>query len=140
MANISLFDPMTQQINKLFHNLALHEWPFEKNLEGAVKIDLSEDGKQYIVRADLPGVRKEDIQVDLDGNRVTISAHTQSVKEEKSGETVIHSERYEGKVYRSFSLDSGIDDVHANATYKDGVLELRLPKKSDGKNKRLSIG
>lgn len=139
MTNISLFDPMTQQINKLFHNLVPRDWPLEKNFGAEMKVDLSEDGKQYIVRADLPGVKKEDIQVDVDGNRVTICGQTRSFKEEKSGETVIHSERYEGKIYRSFSLDGAIDDAHAEASFKDGVLELKLPKKNDGKNKRLQI-
>jgi HSP20 family protein len=139
MTNISLLDPMTQQINRIFHNLVPREWPFEKTFGGEMKIDLSEDKQNYIVRADLPGVNKEDIQVEIDGNRVTISAHTQSVKEEKKGETVIHSERYEGKIYRSFSLDGGIDQAHAEAAFKNGVLELKLPKKNDGGNRQLKI-
>jgi HSP20 family protein len=139
MANISLFDPMTTQFSRLFHNLVPHDWPFDKDFGGDMKLDVSEDGKQYIVRADLPGVKKEDIHVEIDGNRVIIRAHTESLKEEKKGETVIHSERYEGKVYRSFSLDGGIDQAHAEAAFKNGVLELRLPKKNEGGNKQLKI-
>lgn len=139
MANISLFDPMSSQFSRLLHNLVPRDWPFDKELGGDMKIDVSEDGRQYIVRADLPGVKKEDIHVDIDGNRVAIRAHTESVKEEKKGETVIHSERYEGKVYRSFALDGGIDQAHAEASFKNGVLELRLPKKSDGGTRQLKI-
>jgi HSP20 family protein len=140
MTNISLFDPMTQQINRLFHNLVPREWPFEKPFGGDMKIDLSEDKNHYIVRADLPGAKKDDIQVEIDGNRVTISAHTESVKEEKKGETVIHTERYEGRIYRSFSLETGVDQAHAEATYRDGVLELKLPKKNDtGSSKLIKI-
>jgi HSP20 family protein len=140
ITNISLFDPMTQQINRMFHNLVPREWPFDKPFGGDMKIDLSEDKQHYLVRADLPGVKKDDIHVEIDGNRVTISAHTESVKEEKKGETVIHSERYEGKVYRSFSLEGGVDQEHAEASYKNGVLELKLPKKSDaGSSRHLKI-
>lgn len=139
MANLSLFDPMTNQISRLFHNLAPRDWPFDKELSGGMKIDLSEDDRQYIVRADLPGVKKEDIFVEVDGNRVAIRAHTESVKEERKGETVIHSERHEGRIYRSFSLDCGIDQAHAEAAFKNGVLELKLPKKSDGGHKTLKI-
>jgi len=139
MTNITLFDPMTNQLNKFFHNWMPREWPFDKELGSDMKIDLSEDKKHFTVRADLPGVKKEDIQVDIDGNRIAISAQAKSFKEEKKGETVIYSERYEGKVFRSFALNSDVDESKAEASYKDGVLELRLPKKSNGKSKRLSI-
>ncbi|HSB98028.1 MAG TPA: Hsp20/alpha crystallin family protein [Spongiibacteraceae bacterium] len=139
MANITLFDPMTTQLNKFLQSWLPREWPLEKEFGSDMKIDLSEDEKHYTVRADLPGVKKEDIQVEVDGNRVAIGAQMKSFKEEKKGETVIHCERYEGKVFRSFSLGSDVDDSKAEASYKDGVLELRLPKKSNGKSKRLSI-
>lgn len=139
MANLSVFDPMTNQINRLFHNMIPRDWPFDKNFNGDMKIDVSEDDHQYIVRADLPGVTKEDIHVEIDRNRVAISAHTETVKEEKKGENVIHSERYEGRVYRSFSLGSGIDQMHAEAVYRNGVLELKLPKKNDDSGKLLKV-
>lgn len=139
MANITLFDPMTTQMNRFFRNWLPREWPLEKEISYDVRVDLSEDEKSYIVRADLPGVNKQDIHVDIDGNRVSISAQMKSVKEEKKGESVVHSERYEGNVFRSFSLDSDIDESNASASYKDGVLELTLPKKAGAKGKRLSI-
>jgi len=139
MANISLFDPMTTQMNRLFRNWLPREWPLDKEIGYDVRVDLSEDARTYIVRADLPGVKKEDIHVDIDGNRISISAQMKSEHEEKKGESVVHTERYEGNVFRSFSLDSDIDEAKADASYKDGVLELRLPKKAGAKGKRLTI-
>lgn len=139
MANISLFDPMTHPMNRLLRTWLPREWPLDKEIGYDVRVDLSEDAKTYIVRADLPGVKKEDIQVDIDGNRISISARMKSEHEEKKGESVVHTERYEGNVFRSFSLDSDIDEAKAQASCKDGVLELRLPKKAGAKGKRLTI-
>lgn len=138
MANLSLFDPMTTQMNRFLQNFGIKPWPFEEQ-RLQMKIDVNEDDKNYIVRADIPGVKKEDIKVDIDGNRVAISAEVKSFKEEKKDEKVIHSERYEGQIYRAFTLDGGINKDAAQAKYTDGVLELTLPKSSSGSNKRLTI-
>lgn len=140
MANLSLFDPMTTQMNKFFQNFGLKPGFIGEDSRLDIKLDLSEDEKNYIVRAEIPGVKKEDIKVDVDGNRVSISAEVKSLKEEKKNETVIHRERYEGKVFRSFTLDSNVDHETAQAAYKDGVLELTLPKSGSAKSKRLTIG
>ncbi len=140
MANLSLFDPMTAQMNKFFQNLGLKPSLLGDEQRLDMKLDLSEDDKNYIVRAEIPGAKKEDIKVDIDGNRVSISAEIKTFKEEKKNETVIHSERYEGKVFRSFTLDSSVNEETAQAAYKDGVLELTLPKINSAKSKRLTIG
>ena len=138
MANLSLFDPMTTQMNRLMQSFGMKPWQFEdQRLQ--MKLDVSEDDKNYIVRADIPGVKKEDIKVDIDGNQVSISAEVKSFKEEKKNETVIHSERYEGQVFRSFTLDCAVDQEKAQAKYQDGLLELTLPKTSNGKSRRLAI-
>lgn len=139
MANISLFDPMTNQMNKFLQNFGLKPTLLGAEERLDIKLDLSEDDKNYIVRAEIPGAKKEDIKVEVDGSRVSISAEIKSFKEEKKNERVIHSERYEGKAFRSFTLDSAVDEGAAQASYKDGVLELRLPKIGNGKTKRLSI-
>lgn len=138
MTNLSLFDPMTTQMNRFLQNFGLKPFQFEDD-RLQMKIDVSEDEKNFVVRADIPGAKKEDIKVDIDGNRISISAEAKSLKEEKKDEKVIYSERYEGQVYRSFTLDSAIDEAKAQANYKNGVLELTLPKSSNGKVKRLSI-
>lgn len=103
------------------------------------KMDVKENDKAYTVHADLPGVKKEDIHVSIEGNTVAISAETRSESEQKEGEKVLKRERSHGKVYRSFSLGADIDEAAATARYNDGVLELVLPKKTAAASKRLTV-
>ena len=105
-----------------------------------IKIDLSEHDDSYMVKAEIPGVRKEDIDVRIDRNQVTISAEVKREKEEKKDGRVLRSEREYGFASRSFALASDIDDAKADAKYANGVLELRLPKKATSSSKKLSIG
>jgi HSP20 family protein len=91
------------------------------------------------VRAEIPGARKEDIKVQVDGNRVTISAETKRDKEEKKGDKVIYRECYEGSSYRSFFLDSDVDEAGADAKYENGMLELTLPKKKGSSAKQVQV-
>jgi HSP20 family protein len=102
-------------------------------------MDVKEDGDNYLVHAELPGVKKEDIHVVVDGNQVSISAEVKHEKEIKEGDRVLRSERYFGKVSRSFQLGQDIDDAKAAAKFNDGVLELTLPKRAAVANKRLAI-
>ncbi len=104
-----------------------------------IKLDVQEDDVQYKVKAEIPGVKKEDIHIDIDGNIVSISAEIQRDEEEKEDTKVIRSERYFGKALRSFSLDRDVDEAKADATYKDGVLALVLPKKEGNHSKRLEV-
>ena len=139
MANISIYDPFGTRFNRLMSNFFSHPALLDEKEGIALKLDVSEDDNNYVVRADVPGVKKEDIKIDIDGNVVSISAEMKRTKEEKKGENVVHSERYEGKVFRSFSLDRNIDEARAQAKYSDGVLELTLPKKGNGSGKRLTV-
>jgi HSP20 family protein len=104
-----------------------------------VKIDVTETDAAYTVKAELPGVDKNDIDVKIDGNLVSINAKAERNKELKEGERVIRSERYSGAISRSFSLASDIDEGAATAQYQDGVLTLTLPKKAPSAQKRLQI-
>ncbi|MCX7897183.1 MAG: Hsp20 family protein [Rhodocyclaceae bacterium] len=105
----------------------------------SIKVDVKEREKDYLVQAELPGVKKEDIHVTIDGDVVSISAERKEEKEVKEGERVIRSERYFGKVSRSFQLGHEIDEAAAKAKFVDGVLELTLPKKAAAQVKRLAI-
>jgi HSP20 family protein len=89
--------------------------------------------------AELPGVKKEDIKVNIDGDAVSITAEARVEKEAKEGERVLHSERFVGKVSRAFRLAEEIDESRASAKYSDGVLELTLPKKAAPAAKQLTI-
>ena len=101
---------------------------------------MSEHDDSYMVKADIPGVRKEDIDVRIDRNQVTISAEVKQEKEEKKDGRVLRSERQYGFASRSFALASDIDDTQADAKYQNGVLELRLPKKATSSSRKLSVG
>jgi HSP20 family protein len=104
-----------------------------------IKMDVKEDGKAYTVHAEIPGVSKDNIHVEIEKNRVSISAEVKKESEQKQGETVLRSERYFGSVSRSFTLEDEIDEAAANAKYTDGVLELTLPKKATVTAKKLTI-
>lgn len=105
----------------------------------AIRLDVEETEQAYTLSAEIPGVRKEDIKVDIDGNRVAISAERQRESEEKKGNS-LRSERSWGRQYRSFTLETPVDDSKAEAKYDNGVLKLVLPKKADGNGRRLTVG
>lgn len=117
----------------------LRRWLTELPAEPTIKLDVTEDDKAYHVKAELPGVKKEDIAVDIDGDQVSVTAEVKREKEEKKGETVVHTERYYGKQYRSFSLGQDIARDKAEAKFQDGVLELTLPKSGTSSSQRLAI-
>ncbi|RXZ43717.1 Hsp20/alpha crystallin family protein [Crenobacter cavernae] len=94
-----------------------------------IKLDVKEDDKTYTVEVELPGVKKEDIHVEIDGNTVSISAEVRQENELKEGEKLLRSERYFGQASRSFQLACSVDEQAASARFQDGVLELTLPKR-----------
>ncbi len=104
-----------------------------------MKMDLTENETGYIVKAEIPGVNKEDITVTVDGGVVSISADVKREKEDKEGEKVLRSERYFGSVARSFTLPMDIDMAKATASYDGGVLTLMLPKAPGTTSTRLAI-
>jgi HSP20 family protein len=108
-------------------------------MEPQIKMDVKEADDQYLIKAEIPGVKKDDIHVTVEGNRVSISAEVKKEKEEKEGERVIRSERSYGMASRSFSLADEVDQSKVQAKYTDGVLELTLPKKPGSTRKEISI-
>jgi HSP20 family protein len=103
-----------------------------------IRIDVSEDEKAYRVEADLPGVKKDDINVSVEGRQVEFSAEARH-KVEKKRESFLYTERSEGRVYRSFTLPSEIDSKAVEARYDGGVLSLILPKKDNGRSNRIAV-
>jgi HSP20 family protein len=136
--NLARVDPFGD-IDDLFKGFFMRPVLFEGQPQMQIKVDVKEDDKAYTVHADIPGVKKDDIQVSIDGNQVSISAESRMEKEEKKGEKVIRSERYCGKVARSFTLAHDVDEAKSQAKYADGVLELTLPKKAASSTKKLAI-
>lgn len=107
--------------------------------EPRIRMDVTENEASYTVKAEIPGVRKEDIKVDIDGNRVSIDVSARREKVEKDGEAVVRSERYAGRQFRSFTVAHDIDETRTEARYLDGVLELKLPKRSGSSAKRVVV-
>jgi HSP20 family protein len=103
------------------------------------RMDVTENDKEYQVLADLPGVKKEDINITINGNEVAVSAEVKHEKDVKSDETVLRAERYYGTIQRAFSLGQEVDEATAQAKFNDGVLELTLPKKTVAAAKRLAV-
>ena len=92
-----------------------------------------------IVAADLPGFRKEDIAVEIDGARVTITAESKSERSPSEGDRILYTERQIGRAVRSFELGAEIDQDNSVARYADGVLTLTLPKKVVETRKLLTV-
>ena len=137
MSNIVRADPFDVAFRDFFRNM-LRPTRLDLETEPDFRLDLKETDKAYTVHAELPGVRKEDIDVTIDGNVVSIRAEVRREKEEK-GETMLRSERYYGAMARTFTLASEVDEKSATAKYADGVLELVLPKKPGGASRKLPV-
>jgi HSP20 family protein len=104
-----------------------------------LKIDVTEQANGFKVLAEIPGVKKDDIQVNVDGDQVSITAEVKREKDVKEGERLVHTERYFGKASRAFRLGYEIDEGKVQAKYNDGVLELTLPKKQTPAAQRITI-
>ena len=139
MANILRYNPADEAFDDLFRGFFMRPVRFEGQPEVQIKMDVSEDDKAYTVHAEIPGVKKDDIHVTIDGNQVAISAEVKNEKEVKEGGKVLRSERYYGKVSRAFTLGQDVDEAAAQAKYNNGVLELTLPKKAATASKKLTI-
>ena len=142
MANVTRFDPFNELVDDLFKGFLVRPVSYENGRGDAlprVKVDVAEKNGAYLVSAELPGVKKEDIHVNIDGAQVTLEAEVKREKEASKDERVLHSERVYGKVVRSFTLPQEVDESKAEAKFKDGVLELTLPKKAAAQHKQISI-
>ena len=144
MANITRFDPFKElarmdPFGEGWPRIVRRWLPENAAVEPAIKIDVTEDDKAFHVKAEMPGVKKEDIEIQVEGNEVSLSAEVKRETEEKKGETVVHSERYYGKQYRSFTLAKNIDREKAEAVFKDGVLDLTLPKAVAARTEKITV-
>jgi HSP20 family protein len=131
LTDLARFEPM-RSVEDFFRDIYFKHALREQDAPAPIRLDVSETAQAYTVRAEMPGLKKENIQIDLDGNRVSISAEARRDSEKKEGATVLRTERYIGQQFRSFTLAQEIDDAKAHATYRDGVLELTLPKRPNG--------
>jgi HSP20 family protein len=143
MASVVRYDPfdLVEGMMKSMLRPLAYEVTREADGEmGTIPIDVAEDDRCYTVWAELPGVKKEQVTVSIVGNEVSLAAEIKPEKEaEQAGEKPLRSERRYGKVFRSLRFAAEIDEANAEAKYRDGVLQLTLPKKESDQVKRLTI-
>lgn len=140
MQNLISYDPRTDTgFDELFRGF------FKPvRLEGVptpptIKMDVIETESGYLVHSEMPGVKKQDIDVSIEGNQVTITAEVRRESEKKDGDRLLRSERYFGNIYRSFTLPAELDEAACEAKYDNGVLELKLVHKAAAPGKRVAI-
>jgi HSP20 family protein len=138
MNALTRFEPLDQFFPELFRRAV---WPLRgaEDAPGDIRLDVTEKDKLYEVRAQIPGAKKEDIRVKVDGNFVSISAEVRQEKEEKSGGRVVLRETYQGSASRGFSLAHEIDAKGVVAKLEDGVLKLTLPKREGSNGRAIEI-
>jgi HSP20 family protein len=140
MVSITRYSPFDEAFDDLFRGFFVRPVSYEAPAGAAqFRVDVSEDEKTYQIRAEIPGVKKEDISVTIDGDTVAISAEVKNEKDVKNGERVLRSERYYGKLYRAFTLGQAVEEAGTSAQYANGVVELTLPKKAAAQAKRITI-
>jgi len=140
MANMARFTPFDDAFDDIFRGFLVRPASYDGPSGAAqFRVDVAENDNAYVLRAEIPGVKKDDIQITIDGDTVAVSAEVKNEKDVKNGDRVLRSERYYGKVYRAFTLGQPVDEASAAAKYADGVLELTLPKKAAVQAKRITI-
>src|SRR6266852_743738 len=141
MVNITRFNALEDAFENLFRGVPVWLPNPETRAPASTqfRMDVTENEQEYQVLAELPGVKKEEISVTINGNEVAVSAEVKHEKDVENGETVLRAERYYGKIQRAFALGQEVDEATAQAKYNDGVLELTLPKKAVAAAKRLTV-
>jgi HSP20 family protein len=136
MRALKLFEP---DFPSAFKGMLAPMWVDTEMAPPSIKVDVKENGECYTVKADMPGVAKEDIRVDVDGNMVTIAAEVRREKTDEKEGKVLRSERYVGAMTRAFTLPMDVDVDKTEAKYADGVLMLTLPKHKGAPTHRVAI-
>jgi len=141
MFNITRFNPIDDAFDSLIRGVPV--WlPNPERREAApaqFRMDVTENEREYQVLAEMPGLKKDEISITINGNEVSVSAELKHEKDVKKDDTVLRSERYFGKMQRAFTLGHEVDEANAQAKYTDGVLQLTLPKKTSTSAKKLAV-
>ena len=140
---VASFDPVAT-FEDMFRGLRSHPLWNQMEPTPLIRLDVAEDEKSFLVRAEMPGISKDDIEISVEGNQVAISAEVKretgrGTGKKDSERMHLHTERYYGRIYRAFTLPNELNSAEADARYEDGVLTLTLPKKSNGGGRRLTV-
>ncbi len=133
----SLFDDFFRDVAPGFYVKPLHGDPLPS--AGQIRMDVKENGDAYTVSAEIPGVRKEDIHVTIEGGMVMVRAEVKQEDSQTQDDKLLRSERYFGSVSRGIQLPQDVDQGQAKAKYDNGVLMLTLPKKQGKGGQKLRI-
>lgn len=145
-SNLTKFDPFSDlspfdafgNMDDFFREFSLLPPMRAMRAEPRIRADVAETEQAYTVKAEIPGVKKEDIKIAVEGNRVAINAEVREEKDERTT-GMVRSERYYGKHSRSFTLPQEVDESKAEAKYENGLLMLTLPKKAGTGAKQLTV-
>ena len=141
MANLVRLDPFADPLEDLFRGFFVRPMNLESSPRAPAqfRMDVTENEREYRVFAEIPGIKKEDINVTINGSEVTVSAEVKNERDVKENGALLRSERYYGKTQRVFSLAQEVDEASAEAKYTDGVLQLTLPKKAVVAARKLAV-
>jgi HSP20 family protein len=137
MTRGSLFDEFFRDMSPGFYIRPLHDEGLPDPVQ--IRMDVKESDGAYLVQAEIPGVRKDDIHVAIEGNVLTVSAEVKQEDVQAQNERVLRSERYYGSVSRGVQLPYEIDQTQSKAKYDNGVLTLTLPRKQGNGSQQLKI-
>jgi len=133
------FGNLTRGIDRFFGDFEPFGTLSQTEAAFTPSVDIEEDEKSYHLRFDLPGIKKEDVKIEVDENRLIVSGERKTERsEEKEGRR--YSERAFGRFERAFSLPSNLTEEQVEARYQDGVLEVVLSKPEEKKPRRITIG
>ena len=140
MNPLTRYEPLVGQLDGLFNEFFRPALAWDNGAESApILVDVKDGAEAYTVHAEMPGAKKEDIAVEIEGNEVTISAEVKRDHAAKDGEKWLRTERFHGKTARRFALPQELDEAKAQAKFNDGVLELTLPKKATATGRKIAI-
>jgi len=142
MFNITRFNPIDDAFDSLIRGVPVWLPNPNERREAApaqFRMDVSENEREYQVLAEMPGLKKDEISITINGNEVSVSAELKHEKDVRKDDTVLRAERYFGKMQRAFTLGHEVDQANAQAKYTDGVLQLTLPKKTAAALKKLAV-
>jgi len=125
-----LFEPFFERFWNELHGITADEW--------IPSVDLVEKDGRYELTAELPGMRKDDINITLEDGYITISGKKEAEEEKKGADYYLKETRY-GSFYRSFRLPGEVDEKKVEASYKDGVLRVTMPKKEGEKARKIKV-
>ena len=140
MTNLVTYDPFVDTgMEELFRGFFKPVRMEGMRTPVTIKMDVTETPDGYLVHAEMPGIKKENINVEIEGNEITITGEVQREREKKEGDKLLRSERYYGNVFRSFTLPHELDEAKCEAKYDGGVLELKLVRKVGMPGKKLPV-